>query len=68
MKVNTLLYNFLQERKEHRRVTRGVRTLVGWRVITADGSELIRRPLPEVRNYAQTINARLIKAEYRALA
>jgi hypothetical protein len=68
MKVNTILYNFLQERKEHHRVTRGVRTLVGWRVFSADGSELLRRPLPEVRNYAQTINARLIKAEYRALA
>ena len=68
MKINTLLYNFLQDKKEHHRVTRGVRTLVGWRVFSADGSELLRRPLSEVRGYAKTINARLIKAEYRALA
>ena len=68
MKINTLLYNFLQDKKEHRRVTRGLRTLEGWRVITAEGSELLRRPLPEVREYAKTVKARLIKAEYRALA
>ena len=66
--INILLYNFMHSQKSKRRVTRGLRTLEGWRVITAEGSELLRRPLPEVREYAHTINARLIKAEYRALA